>query len=188
MENNLPGSIHFSDKFGLIKSIQALERILPDPGTQITFFCIGSDLSTGDCFGPLTGTLLKNAGVKNVIGTLDETVHANNLEEKLLQVPGGSFVVAVDAMMGHYKEVGNLSFIKGPIKPGAAFNRELPPVGEASVVFNVAPSGFANFLVLGSSSLNKVWQGSNLLMRTISVLLYRRRKYSGLNPQSVNAV
>lgn len=170
-------SIHYSDNMALVKSLAAIERILPEPGAEITYFCIGSDLSTGDCFGPLTGTLLKNTGAKNVIGSLDDTVHAGNLEEKLLLVPKGSFIVAVDAMMGHYREVGNLSFIKGPIKPGAAFNRELPPVGEASVVLNVAPSGFANFLVLGSCSLNKVWQGANLLARTINLVSYRRKKH-----------
>ncbi|MFZ5650174.1 MAG: spore protease YyaC [Bacillota bacterium] len=170
-------TIHYSDKFALVKSVAAIERILPEPGTDITYFCIGSDLSTGDCFGPLTGTLLKNIGFKNIIGSLDETVHAGNLEEKLLLVPKDSFIVAVDAMMGHYKELGNLSFFKGPIKPGAAFNRELPPVGEASVVLNVAPSGFANFLVLGSCSLNKIWQGANLLARTINLVSYRRKKH-----------
>lgn len=170
-------SIHYSDKLALVKALAALERILPEPGTEITYFCIGSDLSTGDCFGPLTGTLLKNIGFKNVIGSLDDTVHAGNLEEKLLLAPEDSFIVAVDAMMGHYKEVGNLSFIRGAIKPGAAFNRELPPVGEASVVFNVAPSGFANFLVLGSCSMNRIWQGANLLARTINLISYRRKKH-----------
>lgn len=170
-------TIHYSDKFALVKSLAAIEKILPEPGIDITYFCIGSDLSTGDCFGPLTGTLLRNIGFKNVVGSLDETVHAGNLEEKLLLVSKDSFIVAVDAMMGHYKEVGNLSFLKGPIKPGAAFNRELPPVGDASVVLNVAPSGFANFLVLGSCSLNKIWQGANLLARTINLASYRRKKY-----------
>lgn len=169
-------SIHYADKFALVKALAALERILPEPGSDITYFFIGSDLSTGDCFGPLTGTLLKNIGYKNIIGSLDDTVHAGNLEEKLLQVPGGSFIVAVDAMMGHYKEVGNLFFLQGPIKPGAAFNRELPPVGKASIVFNVAPSGLANFLVLGSCSMNKIWQGANLLARTINLISYRRKK------------
>lgn len=176
MVNLVMCSIHYTDQYGLVKALRCLEDILPPPGTDITYFCIGSDLSTGDCFGPLTGTLLKNMGLKNVIGSLDDTVHAKNLEEKLAQVPKGNHVVAVDATMGHYSDVGKLHFITGPIRPGAAMKRDLPPVGETSVVFNVAPFGFANFLTLGCASLNKVWLGSNLLARAICVFSYRRKK------------
>ncbi|MFZ5634923.1 MAG: spore protease YyaC [Bacillota bacterium] len=169
-------SIHYSDRLGVVKALRCLEQILPEPGVNITYFCIGSDLSTGDCFGPLTGTLLKNMGLKNVIGSLDDTVNASNLEERLLQAPKDSHIVAVDATMGHYKDVGTLKFIRGPIRPGAAMKKELPPVGETSVVFNVAPFGIANFLTLGCASFNKVWLGSNLLARAISVVSYRRKK------------
>lgn len=67
------GTIHFSDKYALAKAVRCLEKVLPPPGAEIAYFCIGSDLSTGDCFDPLTGTLLKNMGFKNVIGSLDDT-------------------------------------------------------------------------------------------------------------------
>lgn len=176
MANATLNSIHYADQFGLSKVLKCLGEILPPPQVGITYFCIGSDLSTGDCFGPLTGTLLKNLGFKNVIGTLDNTVHAKNLEEKLLMVPEGDHIVAVDATMGHYQNIGRLHFINGPIHPGSAFKRELPSVGQSSVVFNVAPLGFSNFLTLGCASMNKVWLGSNLLTRAICLLTYRRRK------------
>lgn len=180
-------SIHYSDRYGLVKALGCLEKILPGPGVDITYFCIGSDLSTGDCFGPLTGTFLKNMGVKNVIGTLDDTVHAKNLEEKLSQVPRGNYIVALDATVGSLSDVGKLSFIRGPIRPGAAMKKELPSVGETSVVFNVAPVGFANFLTLGCVSLNKVWLGSNLLSRAICILSYRRKKEPVVNMPAATA-
>ena len=47
--------------------------------------CIGTDRSTGDALGPLVGTKLEQIDIKNlqVFGTLDEPVHALNLEEKI---------------------------------------------------------------------------------------------------------
>ena len=45
--------------------------------------CIGTDRSTGDALGPLVGTKLEQIDIQNlqVFGTLDEPVHALNLEE-----------------------------------------------------------------------------------------------------------
>lgn len=175
MANNI-GSVHYADKLGLNKAIALLNSMLPLGDQAISYLCIGSDLSTGDCFGPLTGTLLKNIGFQNVIGTLDDPVHAKNLEQRLAQIPKPNYVVAVDATMGHYNTLGNLTFTKGSLQPGAAFKRELPPVGDGCVLFNAAPFGFANFLMLGCASLNKVWLGSNLLARAICVVSSRRKK------------
>lgn len=175
MKKELHSSVNYDDKFALNKAIVSLETILPPPGKNISYFCIGSDSSTGDCFGPLTGTLLKRIGITNVIGSLDDTVHAKNMEEKLKQLNDGDYIMAIDATMGHYKDIGKLFFAKEPVRPGAAFQRGLAPVGDASVLFNVAANGFANFLVLGCASLNKVWIASNLLTRAISVITYRRK-------------
>lgn len=173
---NLVEIIHYTDRLGLNKTIRALEFMLPEPGAEVVYLCIGSDLSTGDSFGPLTGTLLKRMGVPGVMGTLDDTVHAKNLAQRIQLLPRNIFVVAIDATMGQHKEVGCISFINGPLLPGAAMHKKLPPVGDVSVVFNAAPAGFANFMMLGCASLNKVWQGANLLARGISLFSYRKKK------------
>lgn len=176
MDKEFTNEVHFTDRYALLKAVTCLERVLPEPGRETTYLCIGSDLSTGDCFGPLTGTLLQRTGLTNVVGTLDATVHAQNLEEHVQQLPAGHFILAIDATMGHYLKVGTLSFINGPVRPGAALERKLPPVGDASVIFNVAPCGIANFLILSCASLNKVWQAANLLARAITIVEYRRNQ------------
>jgi len=167
--------IHYAEKLGLSKVTRALEAILPVRDVAVAYLCIGSDLSTGDSFGPLTGTLLKRMGVTGVFGSLDDTIHAKNMVERIAQVPGDRFVVAIDATMGRLKEVGCFSFINGPLRPGAAMKRDLQPVGNVSILFNVAPASYANFMVLGCASLNTVWQGANLLARGISVIAHRRK-------------
>ena len=52
----------------------------------IAFACIGTDRSTGDALGPLVGQRLLKLGFDRtpVIGTLEEPLHALNLEERLL--------------------------------------------------------------------------------------------------------
>ena len=47
--------------------------------------CIGTDRSTGDALGPLIGTHLSRLNLPqlHVYGTLDEPVHATNLDDKI---------------------------------------------------------------------------------------------------------
>ncbi|MDF2725961.1 MAG: sporulation protein, partial [Paenibacillus sp.] len=54
---------------------------------DLVFVCIGTDRSTGDALGPLTGTLLVEAGYAQVIGTLDHPCDASNLTARLLDIP-----------------------------------------------------------------------------------------------------
>ena len=55
------------------------------PWDKIVFVCIGSDRITGDSLGPLVGHQLSRYHWKNiyVYGTLNEPVHALNLETTL---------------------------------------------------------------------------------------------------------
>ena len=60
-----------------------------DGKRSVLFLCIGSDRSTGDSLGPLTGYFLKNEKLFSentdmvVVGTLMLPVHAVNLEPVL---------------------------------------------------------------------------------------------------------
>jgi hypothetical protein len=51
--------------------------------TPIVIVCVGTDRSTGDSLGPLVGTALArfHSPLFHLYGTLDEPVHAVNLEE-----------------------------------------------------------------------------------------------------------
>ncbi|MDI3279813.1 MAG: DUF1256 domain-containing protein, partial [Bacillota bacterium] len=53
------------------------------PDRELVTLCIGTDRSTGDALGPLTGSKLLERGkdVLLVYGTLDQPVHAANLGE-----------------------------------------------------------------------------------------------------------
>ncbi|WP_186576871.1 spore protease YyaC [Aquibacillus kalidii] len=147
---------------------------LPSSPVEIVIVCIGTDRSTGDSLGPLTGTLLNDKNLNNltVYGTLKDPVHAKNLEEKLKQIyqkHNAPFVIAIDACLGKVKSIGSIITKKGPIRPGAALNKDLPGVGDVHLSAVVNISGFMEYLVLQNTRLHIVMQ----LARKISNSIYQ---------------
>ncbi len=144
---------------------------------DIVFVCIGTDRSTGDALGPLTGSKLKQLNLKTpVYGTLDEPVHATNLAEYskiIYESNKNPFLIAVDACLGQLNNVGYLSIGKGAVKPGAAVKKDLPPIGDAYITGIVNVGGFMEHLVLQSTRLNLVMKMSDTIARSISFALHR---------------
>ncbi|WP_108672269.1 spore protease YyaC [Peribacillus acanthi] len=127
---------------------------------NVIIVCIGTDRSTGDSLGPLVGTFLSEKNPTfHVYGTLEDPIHAVNLEERLTQIKmnhHNPFIIGVDACLGRLKNVGTVQIGEGPVKPGAGVNKELPPVGDAHITGIVNVSGFMEFFVLQNTRLNLV--------------------------------
>lgn len=152
---NQPGSL-----FDLSSHIQAITENASAIGKDIIILCIGTDRSTGDALGPLTGSKLKHLSpYPHIYGTLDQPIHATNLVEsvqKIQQTFDEPFIIAVDACLGRTDSVGTISVGQGPLKPGAAVNKELPAVGDAYITGIVNVGGFMEHLVLQSTRLSLV--------------------------------
>ncbi|WP_310877044.1 DUF1256 domain-containing protein [Priestia megaterium] len=80
---------------------------------DVVFFCVGTDRSTGDSFAPYVGTLLREKGYTNVIGTIDDPARAVNLEERIKEIPEGVTVIGIDASLGKKSSIGKLNFNSG---------------------------------------------------------------------------
>lgn len=143
----------FDDSNELTKCIKKHINVNWD---DVVFFCVGSDRSTGDSLAPLVGTYLEEQGYTNVIGNIDNPVHAINLDERIKEIPEGKIVVALDASLGKLNNVGKITFTKGAIKPGAGLDKELTPVGDYGITGVVNVSGFMEFFVLQSTKLSLV--------------------------------
>ncbi|MDO5410647.1 MAG: spore protease YyaC [Lachnospiraceae bacterium] len=109
---------------------------------SVLFLCIGSDRSTGDSLGPLTGYFLKNerlfAGDTDmlVVGSLMLPVHAVNLELvlKVIEEDFAEYViVAIDASIGSKDSVGCITLAEGGLKPGYGVNKNLRSVGDIAI-------------------------------------------------------
>lgn len=140
----------------------------------IVFICIGTDRSTGDSLGPLIGTFLEERRPQSfyIYGTLDEPIHAMNLEEKLKEIKEKHFhpfIIGIDACLGRLKSVGFIEIGDGPVKPGAGVNKELPAVGHIHITGIVNVSGFMEFFVLQNTRLNLVLR----MAKTIANGIYK---------------
>jgi putative sporulation protein YyaC len=139
---------------------------------SIVFVCIGTDRSTGDSLGPLVGTHLTKHQYNglHVFGTLEDPVHAMNLNDTIEHVERlfpNAFLVAVDACLGQLTSVGHITVADGPVKPGAGVQKELTPVGDMHLTGIVNVGGFMEYFVLQNTRLSLVMNMSEIIARTL---------------------
>lgn len=149
---------------------------------NIIFACIGTDRSTGDSLGPLVGTKLEKFGY-NVIGTIDNPLHAKNLSERLRKVPEGSTVIAIDAKLGLLSSIGKIDIKDGPIKPGATVGKDLPEVGDISISGVVNVGGYMEFFVLQNTRLSVVMNMADQIVDVITIALSLQIKNESINTE-----
>lgn len=94
-----------------------------------------------------------------VVGTLDEPLHAQNLMQELHTISSfynPDIVLAIDACLGKHDEIGKISLSNSPLTPGAAVHKNLPTVGDISIMGNVNMGGFLELQVLQCTRLHTV--------------------------------
>jgi len=138
----------------------------------VVVVCVGTDRSTGDCLGPLVGTALERYKSPwfHLYGTLDEPVHAVNLQETLSSIYAlhdRPFVIGIDACLGQSSSVGCIQVASGPLKPGAGVHKELPPVGDIHLTGIVNVGGFMEYFVLQNTRLSLVVRLSEIIASSL---------------------
>jgi putative sporulation protein YyaC len=172
--------IHYKETGAVWKLSSLFLQHIPFDTHELVFYCIGTDRSTGDALGPLTGSHLTESPLFPfpVVGTLENPLHALNLQQQLdetrLSTPS-AFIVAIDACLGQGSSIGQLLFHDGPIHPGKAVGKELPPVGDVSIKGIVNIAGFMEHAVLQSTRLHLPFEMSRIVARALQ-LAYGRFK------------
>ena len=112
---------------------------------KIVFLCIGSDRVTGDCLGPYVGYRLSQHQLPGIFvyGTLSQPVHAVNLSDITDFISKNhpfALVIAIDASLGDERHLGYVTIGNGSLYPGAAVQKDLPPVGDIYItgIVNIA--------------------------------------------------
>ena len=150
-------------------------------GATVVILCIGTDRSTGDSLGPLIGTHLADKfRMPNVYGTLDNPVHAVNLEDSLAhisEVISQPFFLAIDACLGHHNSIGEITIAQGSLKPGAGVNKSLPEVGDYHITGVVNIGGFMEYFVLQNTRLSLVYQMADVIAQSIALGLRQANAY-----------
>lgn len=138
----------------------------------IIFLCIGTDRSTGDSMGPLVGDKLKFLIRDRVhlYGNLEYPVHAKNLSDTIKEINlqyTDPYIVAIDACLGSIQNVGKIFVERKALNPGAAMNKNLPPVGDLSITGIVNISGTLEFMVLQNTRLHIVMNLADIISKGI---------------------
>lgn len=160
--------VHYTDTQASRIISDMLITYLPSSFSTVIALCIGTDRSTGDSLGPLTGTVFSRMYPQQiqVYGTLHEPIHAINLQESLSYIQNtynNPFIIAIDASLGRNSSVGQIITNHGSIRPGSAFKKDLPSVGDAYLTGVVNIGGVMDYAVLQSTRLSTVHDMANEL-------------------------
>lgn len=159
-------------------NVRTITQQAVQAGNQLIIVCIGTDRSTGDSLGPLAGSKMLSLNTHpHIYGTLDDPVHATNLNDVLQKIHSSfsnPYILAVDACLGKLESVGCVTIGLGPVKPGAAVNKDLPPVGDAYITGIVNVGGFMEHLVLQSTRLNLVMKMADTIASGITAAFHEQ--------------
>ena len=174
----LPYSIHYESKNAIWHLSTLFLEHIPFHHERLIFCCIGSDRCTGDTLGPLTGSFLNKSlsFPYEIVGTLENPLHALNLDETLQHLQQHDtepFIIAIDACLGNEKSVGQIAVQTGPILPGKAVKKQLPPIGDISVKGIVNVGGFMEMLVLQNTRLHISYAMAEKLARALILAAHR---------------
>lgn len=148
----------------------------------ITVLCIGTDRSTGDSLGPLVGYRLSQyhtLGVR-VLGTLEQPVHARNLQQILENLKNelpNTFIIAIDACLGAFGHIGRIRVGKGPLKPGSGLKKDLPETGDMHITGVVNHCGWMDFMVLQNTRLGLVMKMAETISDGLRHALWKYRHH-----------
>ncbi|UFJ40435.1 spore protease YyaC [Brevibacillus humidisoli] len=187
-----PFKVEYRDDSAVQQLSRQLTRRLRLKADQqdVVIICIGTDRSTGDSLGPLVGSKLQAYYPKHfhVYGTLEEPVHAVNLQEKLEMIEQrhpDRVTIAIDACLGQYTNVGSINVADGPLKPGAGVKKELPAVGSFHITGIVNVGGFMEYFVLQNTRLFVVMQMSEVIAKALFLTSIICGKDHSGNPDAI---
>ncbi|AOY78245.1 spore protease YyaC [Clostridium formicaceticum] len=171
-------SIDFSSSF-----TNYIEKHYRYPYKELVFLCIGTDRSTGDSLGPLIGYKLAKPLERHnnihVYGTLEEPVHAKNLQDQIDFIHTNfshPFIVAIDACLGKVDRVGYITIGSGPLNPGAGVNKQLPSVGDLHIMGIVNLGGYMEYMILQNTRLQLVMKMADTIAEGIKFSIWKLQK------------
>lgn len=136
---------------GKDNAAEIISRSLP-PSDECVYMCIGTEQILSDSLGPRVGLILMEQEIKPlfVYGYTGSNINALNLLKayriiKLLHPD--KKVVVIDAAVGDTTEVGSVQIMQGGTAPGAATNKNLPNIGDYSILGIVGMKGLKDFYV-----------------------------------------
>lgn len=168
VQNDVGLRVKYSEKNAIPLLSQYISQFFND---KTLIVCIGTDKCIGDCLGPLVGTfLIKESFPYPVVGTLENPTHAVNLESVMKDIQRkykNPFIIAVDACLGHSEYIGDIQVKLGPVRPGKGVGKNLPHVGDISIVGVVDSIDISDIFSIRSIRLNLIMKMAEVISSAI---------------------
>lgn len=144
--------------------------------------CVGSDLSVGDSLGPFVGTRLTENENNDyfVYGTLENPITAKEVKtinEKIKRMHPFSKVLVVDAALGKNSEIGYIKVFEGGIKPGLGVKKDLPLIGDVSIIAIVGEYQSNYYSLSGKERLNAVYLMGQDIAKAINIAFNKEKTH-----------
>ena len=143
--------------------LNELKRILSVYSLPPVILCIGSTKIIGDSYGPMVGQLLKDTELNAIVyGSLESPITALNVTDVYNRVKAEyplNKIIAIDAFSGD-GEHDELKLVSGGIKPGLASGKDLPRIGDVSIIASSAT-------FYGNHSLSNVYRLAQLTVQLL---------------------
>lgn len=135
--------------------------------------CVGTDAAIGDVLGPLVGTGLKKFSLNAyVYGSLDKTVTAkeiSSIKKFLSAVHPLAKTLIVDAAVGAEEDVGKIKISDDGIYPGLGANKNLPKIGDGSIIGIVSPRSKNNEIFMNLTRFSPIYKMAETIACGISL-------------------
>lgn len=143
--------------------------------------CVGTDATVGDALGPMVGTALLERGAPAfVYGSLSAPVTAKEIEavkEFTLNAHPYSQILVIDAAVGKSEDIGVVKILDGGIKPGLGANKNLPKLGNKSIIGIVAERTGDSQAIMQVTRIGFIYRFAEIITR--GVLDYLKRADKG---------
>lgn len=170
-------------------------KVIPFEHPSLLFCCIGTDRSTGDALGPLIGHQLIQdfAFPFPIFGTLEKPLHALNLKDTLNSIHDtyqSPYIIAIDACLSSENQIGKILVHQGPLFPGLAVQKDLPPIGQLSIKGIVNKTSILQAAVLQTTRLYLTTKMSFTIAKALQIAwqhhLLNTKQHAYNNPNDYN--
>lgn len=146
---------------------------------ELVFICIGTDRMTGDCFGPIVGSKLKellenyNIFNINIYGSLEENICYTNIENIIEIIKNrhpNACIIVIDAALSKKENIGKVFVSKEKTMLGKGLNKNKIEIGDLSIKAVVGKNNkipYYNFTILQNVSLNVVVRMASMVAEGI---------------------
>ena len=135
--------------------------------------CIGTDALIGDSLGPIVGTMLESERSDLfVYGALNKTITAKEVKTVtrfLSKVHKDNKVLVIDAAVGNKQDVGKIKISDAPIKPGLGADKELPALGDVSIVSVISERSKNNYIFSTTPRLSPIFSTAKIIAEAIEL-------------------